>query len=108
MPAGKKWNPTLHQWVKRGIERPVDYAEEDGRNWALLLSYWTWYPDRMLAVLLGEEADYSLTLIQALLQRIMARYKEVFITGSRGTTKTYNSMLSKMAEIGRASCRERV
>lgn len=98
MPAGKKWNPTLHQWVKRGIERPVDYAEEDGRNWALLLSYWTWYPDRMLAVLLGEEADYSLTLIQALLQRIMARYKEVFITGSRGTTKTYNSMLSKMAD----------
>lgn len=98
MAAGKKWNTTLHQWVKSGIERPVDYAEEDGENWGLLLSYWTWYPDRMLAVLLGAEADYTLTLIQALIQRIFARYQEAFITGSRGTTKTYNSMLSKMID----------
>lgn len=98
MAAGKKWNTTLHQWVKSGIERPVNYAEEDGENWALLLSYWTWYPDRMLAVLLGEEADYTLTLIQALIQRIFARYREAFITGSRGTTKTYNAMLSKMID----------
>lgn len=98
MAAGKKWNTTLHQWVKSGLERPVDYTEEDGESWALLLSYWTWYPDRMLAVLLGEEADYTLTLVQAMIQRIFARYQEVFITGSRGTTKTYNAMLSKMID----------
>lgn len=52
----------------------------------------------MLAVLLGEDADYTLTLIQALIQRILARYQEVFITGSRGTTKTYNAVLSKMLD----------
>jgi len=52
----------------------------------------------MLAVLPGEDADYTLTLVQALIQRIFARYREVFITGSRGTTKTYNAMLSKMID----------
>jgi len=98
MAAGKKWNTTLHQWVKAGQERPADYSDEDWDSWSLLLSYWRWYPDRMFAVLLGEEADYSLTLIQCLIQRIFARYQEVFITGSRGTTKTYNAMLSKMAD----------
>jgi hypothetical protein len=93
----RTWNPALRQWVKGGTQRAGDSAG-DGDNWALLLSYWTWYPDRMLAVLLGEDADYTLTLVQALIQRILARYQEVFITGSRGTTKTYNAMLSKLAD----------
>ena len=64
MPAGRKWNPTLHQWQKKGEERPADYSDEDWAAWGLLLSYWRWYPDRMLAVLQGLEADYGLTLIQ--------------------------------------------
>lgn len=75
--------------------RTANLENEDWESWGLLFSYWTWYPDRMLAVLQGEDADYSLTFIQALIQRILARYKEVFITGSRGTTKTYNAMASK-------------
>lgn len=98
MAAGRKWNTTLHQWVKSGQERAADYSEEDWEAWALLLSYWRWYPDRMLAVLLGPEADYGLTLIQAIIQRVFARYQEAFVTGSRGTTKTYNAVLSKMLD----------
>lgn len=95
--ANRTWNPTLRQWVKNGTEQPSSGSGE-GDNWALLLSYWTWYPDRMLAVLLGEDADYALALIQALILRVFARYQEVFITGSRGTTKTYNAVLSKMVD----------
>ena len=98
MAAGKKWNTTLHQWVKAGQERPADYSDEDWDSWGLLLSYWRWYPDRMLDVLTGGQSDYSLTLIQALIQRLFARYQEVFITGSRGTSKTYNATLSKMID----------
>ena len=97
MAENKKWDPNLHQWVKRGTGHSGKQTGS-GDNWALLLSYWTWYPDRMLAVLLGEGADYSLTLIQALIQRVFSRYQEVFITGSRGTTKTYNAVLSKMLD----------
>lgn len=98
MPAGKYWNPTLHKWVKRGQARAANYDEISGDNWALLLSYWRWYPDRMLAVLEGEDSDYTLALIPAINIRVMARYQQVFITGSRGTTKTYSSFLSKMSE----------
>ena len=98
MPAGKYWNPTLHKRVKRGQARAANYDEISGDNWALLLSYWRWYPDRMLAVLEGEDSDYTLALIQAINIRVMARYQQVFITGSRGTTKTYSSFLSKMSE----------
>ena len=98
MPAGKYCNPTLHKWVKRGQERAANYDEMSGDNWGLLLSYWRWYPYRMLAVLEGEDSDYSLALIQAINIRLMARYQQVFITGSRGTTKTYSSFLAKMSE----------
>lgn len=98
MPQGKYWNPTLHRWVKRGEERAADYSKDEGDAWALLLSYWRWYPDRMLAVLEGEEADYSLTFIQCLIQRLFARYQKVFVTGSRGTSKTYNAELSKLGD----------
>ncbi len=98
MPEGKRWNAALHKWVKKGQPQAVDYDEMSSDSWALLLSYWRWHPDRMLAVLEGPESDYSLTLIQALNLRIMARYQQVFITGSRGTTKTYIAFLSKLIE----------
>lgn len=99
MPAGKYWNPTLHKWVKRGQPREINYDDmDDSESWALLISYWRWYPDRMLAMLESEDSDYSLTLIQAMNIRVMARYQQVFITGSRGTTKTYSSFCSKMTE----------
>lgn len=98
MPAGKYWNRTLHKWVKRGAPKEARYDEICGDNWALLLSYWRWYPDRMLAMLEGEESDYSLTIIQSLNLRALARCRQVFITGSRGTTKTYVSLAEKMVE----------
>lgn len=82
--------------MKNGRTGSLD--DDEWESWRLLLSYWVWYPDRMLAVLQGPEADYSLTIIQVIIQRAFARYKEVFITGSRGTTKTYNAILEKEIE----------
>lgn len=82
--------------MKNGRTGSLD--DDEWESWRLLLSYWVWYPDRMLAVLQGPEADYSLTIIQVIIQRAFARYKEVFITGSRGTTKTYNAVLSKLMD----------
>lgn len=82
--------------MKNGKTGSLD--DDELESWRLLLSYWTWYPDRMLAVLQSPDADYSLTLIQVMILRAFARYKEVSITGSRGTTKTYCAMLSKMID----------
>lgn len=92
MPQGGQWNASTKTWEKSEI------LEEDYESWALLISYWRWYPDRLLAVLEDDESDYSLALIQVLTLRINARYRETFVTGSRGTSKSYTSYASKMLD----------
>lgn len=99
MPAGKRWSKTLHQWVKKAEPRPVDYSQQDEDSWALLLSYFRWYPDRLLELSQDEDADFNQQLIQCLIWRIDARYKETFVTGTRGLTKTFTKMAGSTVEI---------
>ena len=94
----RRWNTVLHQWEAEGKETAGGLNDENLEAWSLLLSYWTWYPDRMLAVFESEQSDYTLVLIQAMILRIFARYQEAFITGSRGTSKTYCSLLGKLGD----------
>lgn len=67
-----------------GVAEKLEGTRAQRKNWGL--SYKT--------------AEYK--ELDRLIQRIFAQYQEVFITGSRGTTKTYNAMLSKMGD-GRSS-----
>ena len=99
MPAGKWWNPTLHRWIKRGEPKPVDYSKKNSESWCLLLSYFRWYPDRLLAICQSPEADFQQQFIQALIWRADARYKETFITGSRGLSKTYTKLSGAATEM---------
>lgn len=100
MPAGKWWNPTLHRWIKRGEPKPVNYSKkENKRAWALLISYFRWYPDRLLALCQSDDADFAQQFIQALIWRVDARYKETFITGSRGLSKTFTKMAGSQTEM---------
>lgn len=100
MPAGKWWNPTLHRWIKRGEPKPVNYSKkENKRAWALLISYFRWYPDRLLALCQSDDADFAQQFIQALIWRVDARYKETFITGSRGLSKTFTKMAGAQTEM---------
>lgn len=99
MPAGKWWNPTLHRWIKRGEPKPVDYSRKKQESWCLLLSYFRWYPDRLLALCQAEDADFVQQFIQCLIWRIDARYKETFVTGSRGLSKTYTKMAGASTEM---------
>lgn len=99
MPAGKRWSKTLHQWVKRAEPRPVDYSQQDEDSWALLLSYFRWYPDRLLAICQDEDADFNQQFIQCLIWRIDARYKETFVTGTRGLSKTFTKMAGSAVEM---------
>ena len=82
--------------MKEKTTEEIKYEErDDGESWALLISYWRWYPDALLDLLEDDNADFELALIQRMNLRILARYKETFITGSRVTSKTYIATSSK-------------
>ena len=93
MPAGKKYSKILKKWVKTDSERKQNYDIYDDDACALLVSYWRWYPDKFLDLIESETADYSLEIVQRVNMRAFCRYQTVFITGSRGTTKTYVAFL---------------
>ena len=93
MPAGNKYSKILKKWVKTDSERKQNYDIYDDDACALLVSYWRWYPDKFLDLIESETADYSLEIVQRVNMRAFCRYQTVFITGSRGTTKTYVAFL---------------
>lgn len=99
MPKGYKWSPTALRWVKLNTTNEIKFEErDDGESWAFLISLWRWYPDYLLDLLEDEDADFTLTLIQRVIMRAQARYRNTFITGSRGTTKTYCCTCEKYTE----------
>ena len=98
MPIGKTYSKTQHKWVDTDKERKQNYDVYDADACALLVSYWRWYPDKFLDLIESENSDYSLELIQRVNLRAFCRYQNVFVTGSRGTTKTYAVFLSDLVK----------
>ncbi len=96
MPQGKTYSKTLKKWIDVETEQKIDYTSIDAEAWGFLLSYWRAFPDEFLDVLESENALYNLELIQRVIIRTFFDYKEVFITGCRGTTKTYCIMLARL------------
>ena len=98
MPTGKKYSKLQKKWVDTDSERKQNYDVYDQDACALLVSYWRWYPDKFLDLIEGDSADYSLEIIQRVNLRAFCRYQTVFITGSRGTTKTYAAFLGDLTK----------
>ena len=98
MPLGKKFSKTQHKWVDTDKERKQNYDNYDETACALLISYWRWYPDKFLDLIESDSSDYSLELVQRVILRAFCRYQSVFVTGSRGTTKTYDAILGDMVK----------
>lgn len=99
MPQGLRWSKTGARWVvdERNPEQ-LNYENFDPKAWGLLISYWRFYPDRFLDIMEGESSKYEITPIQRIFMRANARYQQVFITASRGTTKSFSELGSKEAE----------
>lgn len=94
--AGKIWVPQMG-WVKRVSTQALSYEEKINESWALLISFWRWYPDALCDLLRSDEADYkNEELIQRVMMRAFARYKYVDITGCRGLTKTNTKFKQKL------------
>lgn len=83
------------KWVKNKKERAFDYDKINKKSWALLISFFRFYPDFMLDLLRAKNAEYGLELVQRVMLRVQARYGSSYITGCRGLTKTFITVAGK-------------
>ena len=58
-------------------------------TWKELCSYFRCYPDKFLDFISLPSSKISLYFYQRVYLRIMMRYRKVFITATRGTSKSY-------------------
>jgi len=58
-------------------------------QWRELCSYFRWYPDRFLDFISSPDSKIQLYYYQRIYLRIMMRYRKVFLTATRGTSKSY-------------------
>jgi hypothetical protein len=59
-----------------------------------MLSYFQAYPDKFIDYILPEDSTFNLYPFQRIFLRVMARYKKVYITATRGTSKSFINILS--------------
>lgn len=101
--AHKKYKYSKEQstFVQADVERKIDYDEMelfDEDSWGLLVSYWRAYPDKLLDLMEAENPRYTLELVQRVLIRIFFYCVHAFVTASRGFTKSFCLLLSKMLQ----------
>lgn len=68
--------------------------EEMLPDFAEMLAYFEVYPDRFIDYLLEDDSTFELYPFQRIYLRIMARYQKVYITATRGTSKSFLNILS--------------
>ncbi len=61
-----------------------------------MISFFRWFPDIFADICRDPNSTYKLELPQRMMMRIDAVFKDNYITGCRGLTKTYTKILSKM------------
>lgn len=96
---GKTYSKLQGKWVTTKKENDYNYDNTDNNDSAaFLVSFFRWYPDYFADVFRDEHAKFKLELPQRIMMRAFARYKNTYITGVRGLTKTYVLILEKMIE----------
>lgn len=85
------------------LTRTVSKAEifENFDEYQKALSYYRSYPDRLVDMYIaasGPECSFRLFDYQRVFLRAMARYKEVYLTFSRGTAKSFTDDLWNILE----------
>lgn len=83
------------RYIKKETRAGVDYSQFATKEWALLISFFRWYPDIMEDICMGPNPEFENGLINRMMKRYMARYQETFTTGSRGLGKTSTIVADK-------------
>lgn len=68
--------------------------DKNKQKWVELCSYFRYKPDRFLDFISSPDSKIRLYFYQRVYLRIMMRYRKVFITATRGTSKSYLQNLS--------------
>lgn len=63
--------------------------EKVKEKWRELCSYFRWYPDKFLDYISPPDSKIQIYFYQRIYLRIMMRYRKVFLTATRGTSKSY-------------------
>lgn len=99
----KQANPELKKfshkkgWIR--TQRNSSKLDKLGDGWPVFIALCREYPDFLLDLLRDEKSDFGPeTFIQRIMERVMARYQHVAITGCRGATKTSCVFKVKMGE----------
>lgn len=95
---GKTYSKKLGRWIPKVKRRAFDYLAQSKTGIFLLINFFRWYPDYFADVMRSPNAKYKLEVPQRMMMRVMIRYKNTYITGVRGLTKTYCIILTKMIE----------
>lgn len=94
---GKTFSKKLGKWLKKEKTKAFDYDTMPNKDSAaLIVSFFRFYPDYFADIIRDENAPYKLELPQRIMLRVMARYRNVYITGVRGITKTFSLVLQKL------------
>lgn len=75
-------------FVKKQTRQGVDYDQYATKEWALLISFFRWYPDILEDICESERPEYRNGLMNRVSKRYMARYTETFTGATRGYGKT--------------------
>ena len=86
--ADSKYRYSNGHYVRKSSRQGVNYDEYATDCWALLISFFRFYPDILEDIVESENKEFSNSIINRVLKRAMARNQEVFITGARGLGKT--------------------
>lgn len=82
-------------YVQKETRAGVDYSQFATKEWALLISFFRWYPDIMEDICKGDNPEFENGLVNRVMKRYMARYQETFTTGTRGLGKTSTIVADK-------------
>lgn len=94
---GKTYSKKLGRWLKKETHSAFDYDGVDQESVAFLISFFRFYPDYFLDIFRSPTAEFKLEIPQRLILRAFARYRNVYITGARGLTKTHCVLLFSLA-----------
>lgn len=77
-------------YVRRQTRQGVDYNKFATKEWALLISFFRWYPDILEDITESENPEFHNSLINRVMKRYMVRYATSFTAAARGLGKTTN------------------
>lgn len=89
----KKWKTWSELENVKGTNKQKDMSEMLP-EWAEMLAFFQVYPDLFIDYVLPKDSTFKLYPFQRVYLRIMARYRKVYITATRGTSKSFLNILS--------------